>query len=61
MIRTYTSEAIAESEARALTRARTRRHPRGPRVIVEGPAAGEWSTMDLAEAIDGGFCYRWVV
>jgi hypothetical protein len=40
------------------------RHLRGKSrfaVMVEGPECGEWTVMDIAEAIDAGFLYTWEV
>lgn len=52
-----------EDEARRLmvSRNRTRRGRTDLTVMVDGPGEGEFTVMDLRDAINGGFAYRWEV
>jgi len=52
-----------EDEARRLmaSRNRTRRGRTDLAVMVDGPGDGEFTVMDLRDAIEGGFAYRWEV
>lgn len=58
-MRTFTSE----DEARRLmvNRNHTRRGKTDLTVLVDGPDDGEWTVMDLRDAIEGGFLYSWEV
>ena len=53
----------SEDDARRLmvTRNLTRRDRSAIAVLVEGPDDGEWTVMDLRDAIENGFSYSWEV
>ena len=53
----------SEEEARDLMRDRnrTRRGKTDLSVVVEGPDDGQWTVMDLRDAIESGFSYSWEV
>ena len=50
---TYTDEYKAHSAATLSS------HGHKMYVVVDGPQDGEYTVMDIQDAIDGGFCYSW--
>lgn len=61
-VRTFASEDAAMMRMRIANRVyQAAGNRRDLCVVVEGPGDGEWSTMDVREAIEGGFAYVWEV
>ena len=52
-----------ENEARSVMISwnRARHGKTNMAVMVEGPEEGEFTVMDLRDAVDGGFFYSWAV
>lgn len=55
--RSFTDETEATNLMRS--RNRVRRGRARLSVVVDGPNDGEFTVMDLPDAIDNGFLYRW--
>jgi hypothetical protein len=58
-MRTFTNEADARERMRLLNRSRRGRTELV--VMVDGPDDGEFTVMELRDAVEGGFLYSWEV
>jgi hypothetical protein len=59
-MKTYTDESQAYNAMRDLNRAMVAAdNTRDLLVLVDGPEDGQWTVMELKEAIAGEFTYRW--
>ena len=57
----YTTTDEGEARDRMVHLNRTRRGRTDLSVLVDGPNDGEFTVMDLRDAIDNEFMYRWEV
>ncbi len=60
-MKTFEEEAEAVQYMRTINKARKKANNNDIVVLVDGPADGEFTVMELKEAIESGFAYRWEI
>jgi hypothetical protein len=61
IFRTFDNEGEALQFMQDINRARLAASKTDIVVLVDGPDDGEYTVMELADAVDGGFAYRWEI
>lgn len=60
-MKTFNTEDSAVAYMRAINKARQKAGNGDIVVVVDGPEEATWSVMELKEAVENGFFYRWEI